>query len=192
MLQWPTLAKGGGAPGMQGREEGLHLAEIGAVISAEVEPRARLRPPGYSLKKIRLQQTVLVVTLLGPRVGKEHPDFFESNPWGQGEQKLPRFSQDKVTVSQSGMPGLAPAPVDARPSQVHTHTELLGKDRRIAGQEMSVPATDFPDHGTRFGEKYGQHGAQGGAPLGDLFHEFRFQAHGSSWREPPPWAIPKR
>lgn len=68
------------------------------MVGAEVKRRALPCPGSQRLKKIRLQNPVLMVAFFRPRVGKEHPDLLQGYARWQRIEKLPRLGLHEMTV----------------------------------------------------------------------------------------------
>jgi hypothetical protein len=178
-------------PGLQIREPLGHGLKIFPMVRPEVQSGALPCPAGDCLEEARLQHTVLMVALFGPRIGKQHPDFPKSNLGRQGVEKFQRLGPDKVAVGEVAALGLAEGAGDSFAAQVDPDADLGGEFRGITFEEMAVPATDLPDDGLRRREQRGEFSPQGGTPLGDELDKGRFEIHGPYWREAEAGAIPK-
>ena len=53
---------------------------------------------GDGLKKIRLEQSVLMMPFFGPWIGEKDPDFLESNARRQRMDEFQCFRPDKMAV----------------------------------------------------------------------------------------------
>ena len=179
-------------PGFQRPEQRGHRVEIVAVVGAEIQPGALPRPAGDGFKKFRLQHPVLMVALLGPGIGEEHPDFRERDAGREGGQKLPGLRADEMAVGQPGTVRFALCAGDALAADIHPDAVPAGKFGGVARQEVAVAAANLPGDGGGPGQQGGESGTHGGAPGGDLLDKFGFESHAPNWRGPPAGAIPKR
>ena len=99
-------------PGLQGREERFHFAEVFPVISAKIQPRSLPCPAGHRLEEFRLQQAVFMMALLGPGIGKKHPDFLQGDVCRQGVQQFAGFRANEMAMREPGPMGFAPRSLD--------------------------------------------------------------------------------
>lgn len=177
--------RGGGIdpPGQQGRDQDSDGSEILAVIRPEIQPRPLPHPAGDEFKKGGLQEAVLMMTFFGPRVGKQHPEFGKRDVRWQRIDQFASFGLDEVAVSELGALGLAVGSPDAVADQVHAQAKTLRMLRRVAREEMPVPAANLQRDGGCGRDKRGQLGAQRGAALGDMLDEFWFGSHAPYRRE---------
>jgi hypothetical protein len=95
------------APRSQGRNHGGNGREIFAVIRPEIQAGTLPHPTSDGFKKVRLQEAVLMMAFLRPRIGKQNPEFVEGDAGGQRIDQLAGLGLDKVAVGEPGTLGLA-------------------------------------------------------------------------------------
>src|SRR5258708_1758660 len=127
------------------------------------------------------------MTLFGPRVGKQRPDFLKPDAGRQRMQKFPGLSAHKVAVGQARPLGFPAAFAEAFVPQINAHAEFVGEFGGIVRKKMTVSAADFPDEAAGRRQERSEFGAQRGAPLGDVLDESGFIVHAFNWREPARW-----
>jgi hypothetical protein len=157
LLQWPWR-RGIDSPGGQAWEKGGGRAKILPMIRSEIKTRALPHPAGDSFQEVRLQQAVLVVALLRPRIGKQDPEFGEGDIRREGIDRFARLGLEKVAMREPGALGLAFRPADPVADQVHAEEKALRELRGVSGQEMAMSRADFQRERGAGGDKFRQLG----------------------------------
>ena len=142
------------------------------MVGAEKQPGTLHHPAGQGLEKQRLQQPVLVVPLLRPRIGKQDPDLLEPNNGRQCVQEFARFAAQKTAVFQVVAGAFFFRALDSLHAAIDADKVFVPAEAGIVSEEMAVPAADFPDQGPRNRTKKGvcQRG-QARTPGGDVREE---------------------
>jgi len=177
-------------PGVRLAQNGPDLLKIILVVGPEEEPGPLPRPAGHGLEKPGLQQPVLVVPGLGPGIGKEHPNFLESDARRQREQELPGLRAQEVAVVQPRPVALLPAARKPLQAEIDANAEPLRKLGRIAHEEMAMATAHFPHNRTRRRQEGHDVGAKRGAAARDDVEELRAEIHAGNsdagWRQIKP------
>ncbi len=147
------------------------------MIGAKKESRANFGPAGHGLEEFRFEQAVFVMASLGPRIGKQNPNFLESYPGRKHVQKFPRLGAEEMTVGQPGTIALAVAPHQAIGDNIDADAEFIGIFLRIVDEKVSVPAANFPDDGSRHGKQCRQFRPQMRPAFANRRKKFRFEIH---------------
>jgi len=164
-------------PAGQIRKQRGNGAEIFAMIRPEIDTGTLPHSTGQQGEKRGLENAVLVVTLLRPRVGKQDPGLGEGDTRRQRVDGLPGFGLDEMAVRQSRALGFAfgaPNPVG---DQVDAEADAPGELRRVTSQEMTMARADFERDGGWGGNEHRQRATQVGLALLNTGKEFGFGSH---------------
>jgi hypothetical protein len=146
------------------------------MIGAEKQPGPLPHTLRQSLEKSRLQQAVLVVPLLRPRIREQHPDFLEHCCGWQGMQEFARFAAQEATIFKVVANAFFFGALDPLLAAINADKTFIPAKSGIMREEMAVAAADFPDQspGSRRKERACLRG-QIRAPGGDVREERRGQ-----------------
>lgn len=151
---------------MGGQDRG-GVIEVTAVVGAKVKTRPLPCPQRKLLEEKGLKQTVLVVTALGPGIGKQHENRAESRVRRQRREEIERLGVKKMQVGPPSAVAFAVGPGNALGTYVETKAKLIRMGRGVGGKKMSVAAADFAHKPCRGRQHSRERGAQVGTALGD-------------------------
>jgi hypothetical protein len=97
------------------------------MIRAEIESPALLYSARDGIEERGLEDSVLVMTLFRPRIGKKDPNFAKSGVFGQRVEEFSGIGVDEVTVLQLPAGGLFTAPGDALGINIDAYAAFFGK-----------------------------------------------------------------
>jgi len=131
-----------------------------------------------------------VMAALGPRVGKKDIERGKTSALGQYGEKIISVGLDEVEIGKPGAVALSLGARDPLRDDVDPDAGGLAVERRIGGQEVAVPAADFPDEGGARLQDFRAGLPQVGAALDKDCGVFRAQGRIDSSRHfPAPAAI---
>ncbi len=135
------------------------------MVGTEIEPGPLPRPLGDPGEEIRLQDAVLVMTLLGPRIGKQDEDIGGPSVDRKHLKKHPGLREKEMKVGQTGPFAFPLGALDPLADNVDPDARHRGMGQRVGRQEMPVPAANFPDKPRGGRENAAEPCAQGFAAL---------------------------
>jgi len=125
----------------QGR---FDFAEILLVIRAKIKTSPLPCPTGDGVEKVRLQQAVLVVPRLGPRIGKQDPNLFERGTYRECIEEFTRFSSQKGAIREVRTVPFFPAAEQTIQDDINPDAEFPGVFLRITHEKVTMSAPHFP------------------------------------------------
>lgn len=122
----------------------LRRLKIRLKIGAEVESTIFGRIPGREGKEFRLENAMLVVPQLGPRVREKNEQLGKSGPGGKRFQEQPRLCMNEEEIRNSGSITFPQRPSDSLAHDIDSHAEPIRVSLRIGRQKMTMATAEFP------------------------------------------------
>ncbi len=124
-----------------------------------------------------------MMAFLGPRVGKEDPNFGKRDAFRQTFDQLAGFGADEMAVGKFGAVGLALGAFHAFAAQIHAQTEFLRMLAGVAHEEVAVSAANLEHDGRGRRQQRSQLRPQRGAALLNVGQKLGLAEHASIGRE---------
>lgn len=127
----------------------MGVFEIRSIISAEIELAGGDRAGGDFGKEIGLEDAMLVVPKLRPRIGKQDEQFRKPRAGRKCVEKETSFGVDEVQVCEPGAVPFSSGALDPFTDDIDTNAEFVRVSLRVGGEKMAVAASQFPRKGGR-------------------------------------------
>lgn len=144
MLEGPGGGRFDLPKGVAGDYGGSPAKEL-RMIGAQGEPGTGDCAGSEGVEQGRLQKTVLVVAVLGPRVGKKDKDTRKADMRGEGGEHFGGIALEECEVGQLVTALLAEGALDAEGNAVHTEAADARVRSGVGSEKVAVSAAQF-DH----------------------------------------------
>ena len=123
----------------------LGIGEIVRVVRAKKQSCARCHARGEAREKLGLQNAMLVMAQLWPRIGKEDVDVAETDSGRQCLQKKPRFGLDEMEIAETGAVAFASRPPNPIRVLIDANADTGRVLLCIGRQEVAMAAAELPN-----------------------------------------------
>lgn len=134
--QAPVRMRGDGLP---------RLVIVGLEVGAKEKATPLPCPRAEFVQKSGLQQAVLVVPLLWPRIGKQKIDIQQAGVGGKFLQDIANIAAEEMQIRQAGALTLAQPFADSLQLQIDANAELIRMRRSVRGQKVTIATADLED-----------------------------------------------
>lgn len=141
----------------------LRILEVRTEVGAKIEPAVGRGVVRGVRKKLRLQDAVLAMTQLRPRIREQDENFIELRCGGKRLEEKAGFRAQKEEIFPSGAGALAQRSPDPIARDVDPDAGFPGMGLGVGSEKMPMAAADFPDDGSRTGKDSAELGGQSGA-----------------------------
>ena len=141
-----------GLPVRRGGKGGAGVEEIRMMIGAKMEPAFFRSVCGRARQELGLQDSMFVVTGLGPRIGKQDKQGRYPLAGGNGCKEEPGLGPDKMEIRQPRSIPLLGGAFHALADQIDSDTDRVAMCCSVGGEKVPMPAAYFPNEGRGSGE----------------------------------------
>lgn len=125
-------------------QRGLCAFEVRREVRAEIQAGVLPHPRAQLIQKRRLENTVFVVTQLGPWVGEQNVNRRNCNGTGNCFEEKAGVSLDEMEALKSCPIPLTKRSCDTVARDVDPNTDLVGMGLGVSSEEVPMAAADFP------------------------------------------------